>query len=37
MVVPLSLIVVVEVRKLLEVRAGDEPVATQAAPVAAAA
>jgi len=32
-----SLIVVEEVRKLLKVRVGDEPAATQAAPVAAAA
>ena len=36
-VVSLSLIVVEEVRKLLKVRIGDEAVATQAAPVAAAA
>ena len=36
-VVPLSLIVVEEVRKLLKVRLGDEAAATQAAPVAAAA
>jgi len=36
-IVPLSLIVVEEVRKLLKVRTGDEPAATQAAPVAAAA
>jgi len=36
-VVPLSLIVVEEVRKLLKVRTGDEPAATQAAQVAAAA
>ena len=36
-VVPLSLIVVEEVRKLLKVRTGDEPAATSAAPVAAAA
>ena len=37
LVVPLSLIVVEEARKLLKVRTGDEPAATQAAPVAAAA
>jgi Ca2+-transporting ATPase len=36
-VVPLSLIVVEEVRKLLKVRTGDEPAPTLAAPVAAAA
>jgi len=36
-VVPLSLIVAEEVRKLLKVRLGDEAAATQAAPVAAAA
>jgi Ca2+-transporting ATPase len=36
-VVALSLIVVEEVRKLLKVRTGDEPAATQAAPAAAAA
>ncbi len=35
--VSLSLIVVEEVRKLLKVRTGDEPAATQAAPAAAAA
>ena len=37
LVVPLSLIVVEEARKLLKVRLGDEAAATQAAPVAAAA
>ncbi len=37
LVVPLSLIVVEEVRKLLKVRAGDEPVAAQAPAAAAAA
>jgi Ca2+-transporting ATPase len=36
-VVPLSLIVAEEARKLLKVRLGDEAAATQAAPVAAAA
>ncbi len=36
-VVPLSLIVVEEVRKLLKIRTGDEPAPAQAAPVAAAA
>ena len=36
-VVPLSLIVVEEARKLLKVRTGDEPAAAPAAPVAAAA
>ncbi len=37
LVVPLSLIVVEEGRKLLKVRTGDEAVGTQSAPVAAAA
>ncbi len=37
LVVPLSLIVAEEARKLLKVRLGDEAAATQAAPVAAAA
>ena len=36
-VVPLSLIVVEEVRKLLKIRTGDEPAPAQAAPVAAGA
>jgi len=36
-VVPLSLVVVEEGRKLLKVRTGDEAVGTPAAPVAAAA
>jgi Ca2+-transporting ATPase len=36
-VVPLSLIVVEEVRKLLKVRTGDEPAAAQAAPAGAGA
>jgi hypothetical protein len=35
--VPLSLIVVEEVRKLLKIKTGDEPVPAQAAPAAAAA
>ncbi len=36
-VVPLSLIVIEEARKLLKIRTGDEPAGTPAAPVAAAA